>query len=84
MSVLARIRAQGGDVTRDGFRFSLRQGQLTSDGVAWIKANLDAVKREAWPAFDHWQERAAIREFDGGMSREEAEVAAYEDLSCSH
>jgi hypothetical protein len=83
MSILARIRAHGGDVTRDGVRFSLRQGQLTPDAVAWVKANLDAVKREAWPDFDHWQERAAIREFDGGMTREEAEAAAYEDVTCS-
>lgn len=78
MSILARIRAHGGDVTRNGFRFSLRQGRLTQDGVAWVKANLDAVKREAWPAFDDWQERAAIMEFEGGMSREQAELAAYQ------
>jgi hypothetical protein len=84
MSILARIRAQGGDVTRDGLRFCLRQGRLTPDNVAWIKANLDAVKREAWPDFDRWEERAAIREFDGGMTRAEAEAAAYGDLTCSH
>lgn len=78
MSILARIRAQGGDVTRDGFRFSLRQGRLTQEAVAWVKANLDAVKREVWPEYDDWQERAAIMEFEGGMSREEAEQAAYE------
>lgn len=79
MSILARIRANGGDVTRDGYRFSLRQGRLTLDAVAWVKANLDAVKREVWPQFDEWQERAAIMEFDGGLSREEAEQAA---LAC--
>lgn len=76
-SILARIRAHGGDVTRNGYCFSLRQGRLTQEHVAWVRANLDAVKREAWPAFDDWQERAAIMEFDGGMSREEAELAAY-------
>lgn len=26
-----------------------------------------------------YEERAAIREFDGGLSRHEAEIAAYED-----
>jgi hypothetical protein len=83
MSVLARIQAHGGDVTRDEFRFSLRQGRLTQEGVAWVKANLGAVKREVWPDFDWWEERAAIREFDGGMTREEAEAAAYRDVTCS-
>lgn len=83
MSVLAHIRAQGGAVIRDGYRFSLRQGRLKPQAVAWIKANLDDVKRAAWPLYDDWQERAAIREFDGGMTREEAEAAAYEDVTCS-
>lgn len=84
MSILARIRAQGGDVIRDGFQFRLRQGRLTPEAIAWVKANLDAVKREAWPDFDRWQERAAIMEFDGGVSREEAERAAYQCLEVQH
>jgi hypothetical protein len=83
MSALARIRASGGNVLRDGYRFSLRQGRLTPEAIAWVKANLEAVKREAWPQYDLWQERAAIREYDGGMSREEAEATAYEDITCS-
>lgn len=82
MSIVARIRAQGGDVTRDGFRFSLRQGRLSAEHVAWVKDHLDEVKREVWPEFDRWEERAAIMEFDGGMRRDEAEAAAYEGLSC--
>lgn len=83
MSVLARIRAHGGEVIRDGYRFSLRQGRLTPEAIAWVRDHLDAVKREVWPEFDRWEERAAIREFDGGMTREEAEAAAYEDVTCS-
>lgn len=83
MSALARIRAHGGNVIRKGYRFSLRQGRLTPEAIAWVKANLDAVKREAWADYDLWEERAAIREFDGGMTREEAEAAAYEDITCS-
>jgi hypothetical protein len=35
---------------------------------------VDIAKRE------FWAERAAIREFDGGMSRDEAEAAAWEDV----
>lgn len=78
MSILSHIRVHGGSVVRDGYRFSLRRGRLTPHALAWIKANMDAVKREVWPAFDDWQERAAIMEFEGGLTREEAERAAWE------
>lgn len=80
MAILARIRAHGGDVVREGTVFRLRQGKLTAEHVAWIRANLDQVKREVWPLYDAWEERAAIMEFDGGMTREAAEIAAYEDV----
>lgn len=80
MSILARIRAQGGDVLRDGYSFRLRQGRLTAEHVAWVKDNLEAVKREVWDRYDEWEERAAIMEFDGEMTREEAEAAAYAEV----
>ena len=83
MSALARIRAHGGNVIRNGYRFSLRQGRLTPESIAWVKANLDAVKREAWADYDLWEERAAIMQFDGLLSREDAERAAYECLKVS-
>lgn len=76
--ILDRIRAQGGNVIRKGFTFSLRQGRLTPAAIAWVKDNLEAVKAEVWPAYHDWQERAAVMEFDGGMPREDAERAAYE------
>ena len=82
--ILDRIRAQGGNVIRKGFTFSLRQGRLTPDAVAWVKANLEAVKAEVWPAHEDWQERAAIMEFDGGMTREAAEQAAYDRMEAPH
>ena len=84
MSILAHIRAKGGAVIRRQYRFSLRPGRLDPHAIAWIKANLVAVKREVWPDFDQWEERAAIMEFDGGMSREEAEPAAYECVRRRH
>ena len=84
MSILAHIRAQGGDVIRDGYHFSLRRGRLKDHAIAWIKANLDAVKREVWPNFDAWEERAAIMEFEGGMTRAEAELAAYQCMEAKH
>lgn len=48
----------------------------------------DAWRKEVnrWRVHDHggkyflWAERAAIREIDGGMSRDEAERKAYEDV----
>lgn len=82
MSILARIRAHGGEVIRDEWRFSLRKGRLTPAAIEWLRAHwLDACG-EAWPDFDRWQERAAIREFDGGQSRAEAEAAAYLEVTC--
>lgn len=83
-SILGHIRAQGATVIRDKYRFSLRQGRLTPHAVAWIKANLDALKREMWPDFDRWEERAAIMEFEGGLSREDAEREAYQCLEANH
>lgn len=81
MSILDAIRAQGGDVVRDGHKFSLRKGRLTAENVAWVKERLDIVKRELWPDYDRWEERAAIMEFEAGMPRAEAEAAAYEDVT---
>lgn len=79
MTILERIRAHGGDVTRDEWRFSLRRGSLDGEAVAWIKSNMQEIRREVWPAYDEWEERAAIREYDGGQDRSEAERAAYEE-----
>lgn len=78
MSILARIRSNGGDVTRNGFVFRFIPGQLDSAARQWVKDHIDDVKREVWPLYDDWQERAAIMEFDGGMSRQDAERAAYD------
>lgn len=81
MSILARIRANGGDMIREGHTFRLRTGRLDAAAVNWVRANIDALKREVWPAFDAFEERAAIREYDGGLTRAEAEAAAYEEVS---
>ena len=77
MSILARIRAHGGDLIRDGYKFRLRKGRLTPDNLKWITEHIDQAKREIWPLYDEWEERAAIMEYDGGFSRESAERAAY-------
>lgn len=83
MSVLARIRAHGGEVVRDRWTVSLkRRGRLTDAQIATIREPRwkAALIREVWPEFDEWEERAAIREYEGGQDRAEAEAAAYEEV----
>lgn len=78
--ILDRIRAKGGEVIRDRWHITVRRGRLDGAALDWIRKNRDALMREVWPELDDFEERAAIREFDGGMSRDEAEAAAYQDV----
>lgn len=80
MSILARIRSNGGEVVREQWRFRLLPGRLTPDALVWLRERWATVCAEVWPPFGDWQERAAIREFDGGMDRPEAERAAYAEV----
>lgn len=77
MSILARIRANGGDVIREEWRINLRRGRMDDAAVAWVGTHKADLMREVWPEYDEFEERAAIMEFDGGMTRPEAEAAAY-------
>lgn len=77
MSILARIRANGGEVIRDEWRITIKPGRLKPDALAWVQANKADLMREVWPEWDAFEERAAIMEFDGGMTRPEAESEAY-------
>jgi hypothetical protein len=83
VSILTRIRARGGDVTRDGWRFQLRRGRLDDAALEWLRRPhvKAALHREVWPDADAFEERAAIREFDAGQERAEAEAAAYQDVT---
>lgn len=81
MSIVARIRAQGGDVIRDEWRFALKRGRLDDAALAWIRARWRQVCAEVWPAFDDFEERAAIREYCGGQTRAEAERDAYREVA---
>lgn len=81
MSILSRIRANGGEVIRDRWQIRLRRGRLTDDAVKWVAERKRDLMREVWPLFDDWEERAAIREFDGGQAREDAEASAYREVS---
>lgn len=78
--ILDRIRANGGEVIRDKWNITLRKGRLTPEALAWVKDHRSDLMREVWPEFDDFEERAAIREFDGGMSRADAEAAAYAEV----
>lgn len=78
MSALTRIRAHGGDVVRDGCQFRFRPGRLDDAAKAWVISHIEEIKLEVWPAYGDWQERAAIMEYDGGMSRADAERAAFD------
>ncbi|MGQ3671814.1 hypothetical protein ACT6QG_05400 [Xanthobacter sp. TB0136] len=80
MSILSRIEANGGSVTRDRWMPRLRPGDMSPAAIEWVKAHKDDLMREIWPLYDDWLERAAIREFDGGQSREEADAAAYDEI----
>lgn len=82
MPILDRIRAHGGDVTRDEWRMVLRPGRLKPDALEWLKRPevRAAIHREIWPEVDDWHERAGIREFDGGQNRADAERDAYQEV----
>jgi len=80
--LIDRIRAHGGEAIRDRWAVRLRRGRLDDAALAWLREpeNKRRLMREVWPEFDEWEERAAIREFDGGMDRAEADAAAYDDV----
>ncbi len=78
--ILDRIRANGGEVIRESWRIRLRRGRLGDAAMKWVADNRAALMREIWPAYDEWEERAAIREFDGGQERIAANDAAYEEV----
>lgn len=80
MSILDRIRAHGGEVIREEWRFILRPGRMTPAALDWVRDHWRDVCREVWTEFDHWEERAAIREFDGNQPRPDAEREAYAEV----
>ena len=77
-----RIRANGGEVIRDHWLIRLRRGRLSDAALEWLRKPRvkHAVMLESWGLFEEWQERAAIREFDGGQPRDEAERDAYMEV----
>jgi len=80
MAIIDRIRAHGGEVIRSEWRFTLRRGRLTDTAIEWLRGNMAELYADQWPEYDAWSERAAIKEFDGGMTRYEAERQAFEEV----
>lgn len=80
MSIVDRTRAHGGEVIRDKWRITLRRGRLSAEALEWVREHRADLMREMWLQYDEWEERAAIREFDGGQPRSEAEAAAYREV----
>jgi hypothetical protein len=80
--ILDRIRQNGGEVIRDQWRLRIRRGRLSDEALAWVGTRRTALLLEVWPEADRFEERAAIREFDGGQDRAEAERAAYAEVTC--
>lgn len=81
MSILDRILANGGEVIRDEWRFILRPGRMTPAALDWVRDHWRDVCCDVWPEYDDWEERAAIREYDGNQPRQEAECAAYAEVT---
>jgi len=93
-AILARLEAAGVAVVPDGATLRLRSARpIPPDLVALARAEKPALLRlvmthadilaavSTWPddLRDMWGERAAIREYDGGATREAAERGAYDD-----
>ena len=80
MSILDRIRSNGGEVIRHDYKIVIRRGKLSDTAMNWIKERKADLIREVWPEYDEWEERAAIREYCGGQDRSTAEVDAYQEV----
>ncbi|MDH5798929.1 MAG: hypothetical protein OEZ19_10210 [Paracoccaceae bacterium] len=80
MPIIERIRAHGGEVIRDGYRLRMRKGSLTPEAIAWVREHWREVCADVWPEFEEWEHDAAVREYVGGLSRDEAEAAAYRSV----
>ena len=81
--ILDRIRQNGGEVIRDKWRLTIRRGRLTDAALAWLREprRKAALMAEVWADAEFFEERAAIREYDGGQDRETAEREAYREVT---
>jgi hypothetical protein len=92
MSALDTLRHAGLTVEAEGDRLLVQPRSLLNEDLRALlrehKPEILALLRDAAP-FDpeSWEERAGIAEFDGGLSREEAEALAWREDNrrrCQH
>ena len=90
-AIIRGIRAAGGAISIADDRLKLLiPKSLADEIIPEIRAGKDAIRRalryesgDPWEADDYrtlFEERAAIAEFDGGLSRDEAEAQARDDV----
>lgn len=77
MSALAWLREQGitARIEAGSLRIECPRAQLTEETVTAVRSHRPELVRELLgdDRFEQWCERAAILEFDAGMSRDTAE-----------
>jgi len=76
-SLVADLHARGVAIRMVGDRLRYRPMSAVPPE---LRARMAACKDDLLDLVQHFEERAAIREFDGGLSRAEAEQLAWEDV----
>ncbi len=79
LSILAEFEAQGVELIVDGDKLRWRGPKTvkTPDAIEKLKRHkADLIEALQTPSVDDFAERAAIAEYDGGLSRDEAEQLA--------
>ncbi len=79
LSILAEFEAQGVELVVDGDKLRWRGPKLvmTPDAIETLKRHkAELIEALQTPSIDDFGERAAIAEYDGGLTRDEAERLA--------
>ena len=78
LTILREAKSHGLNIhTIDGNLHVQPRDRITDSIRATIRQHKDALV----DFLETWEERAAIMEYDAGMSRTQAETAAFEDLT---
>jgi len=76
--LLTEIQNQGLNIQAIEGNLDLSPSGRITDAM---RQTIRQYKADLVAFLENYEERAAIMEFDGGMTRQEAETAAWEDLS---
>jgi len=77
LAILAELHHRGASVRVVGDRLRYRPVWAVAPE---LRERMNEHREELLALVEHFEERAAIREFDGGLSRAEAERLALEDV----